>query len=170
MAAAGVLLAVGANMNAYPWLVPGLVIYGVGLAIVLTVNDPVGLDSVPETHHGQASGVAATAEQGGGAVGIAVLYALFHGVYLWQLHVQIDALRLPQLSPGAGATLKAALQAAEQTGLDPSTFNSTLAPYLLAARTASEHGYAAAFLAAGLLAVAGAIAAARLVGRAERGR
>ena len=78
LALSGVLLALGVGQNSYPWLLPGLLVYGIGLAIVLTVNDPVSLDSIPEADHGQASGVSATAEQGGGAIGIAVLYALFH--------------------------------------------------------------------------------------------
>jgi hypothetical protein len=129
------------------------------------VNDPVTLDSIEETRHGQASGVSATAEQGGGAIGIAVLYGLFHAVYVWQLHVQIAVQHLPRLDPRASALLKESLLAAEQTGLNPSTFNSAVAPYLRAARTASEHGYAAAFLATAVLGLAGVIVAALLVRR-----
>jgi EmrB/QacA subfamily drug resistance transporter len=170
LALAGVLLAAGVNTNAYLYILPGLLVYGVGLAIVLTVNDPVSLDSVPESDHGQASGVAATAEQGGAAVGVAVLYALFHNVYLQQLGAQIATQRLPTLDPLSARTLKDALQAAEQTGLNPRTFNSSVAEYLSAARTASDHGYAAAFLAAAVLAVAGLVAAAWLVRKPQPGR
>jgi hypothetical protein len=101
-------------------VLPGLLVYGVGLAMVLTVNDPVSLDSVPGADHGQVSGVAATAEQGGGgAIGIAVLYAIFHNVYVGQLHAQIDVDHLPSLDPTTGRMLRDALQAAEQTGLVP---------------------------------------------------
>jgi len=50
------------------WLIlPGLLLYGGGLAIVLTVNDPVSLSDVPEAARGQAAGVSATAGQFGGA-------------------------------------------------------------------------------------------------------
>ncbi|MDQ6899841.1 MAG: MFS transporter [Candidatus Dormibacteraeota bacterium] len=163
LAVSGVLLAVGATSNSYLWMLPGLVLFGVGLAIVLTVNDPVSLDTIPEAHHGQASGVTATAEQGGGAIGIAVLYAVFHSTYLAQLSADISAENLPSLSPESGRALKAALQAAEQTGLNPSTFDSSLAQYLLVARDASDHGYAVTFLAVAFLAIVGCAAAAWLV-------
>lgn len=77
LAVSGLALALGIGQNSYLWLLPGLLLYGIGLSIVLTVNDPVTLDSIPEADHGQAAGVAATAEQGGGALGIAILYAIF---------------------------------------------------------------------------------------------
>jgi len=48
LAVSGVALAIGVGQNNYFWLLPGLLIYGTGLAIVLTVNDPVSLDTVPE--------------------------------------------------------------------------------------------------------------------------
>ena len=89
LAAAGVMLAAGAQQNNYLWMLPGLLVFGTGLAIVLTVNDPVSVDSVPDRDQGQASGVSATAEQGGGALGIAVLYALFHQVYLAKLQADM---------------------------------------------------------------------------------
>ena len=60
--------------------------YGGGLAVVLTVNDPVSLSDVPEAQHGQAAGVSATAERFGGALGIALLYLVFHTTYVAQLH------------------------------------------------------------------------------------
>ena len=72
LAVAGLALAWGASLNSYPAVLPGLLLYGIGLALVLTVNDPVSLDSIPEADQGQASGVSATAEQGGGAIGIAL--------------------------------------------------------------------------------------------------
>jgi EmrB/QacA subfamily drug resistance transporter len=86
LAVAGLVLAGGAVIQSYLAILPGLLLYGIGLALVLTVNDPVTLDSIDEADQGQASGVAATAEQGGGAIGIAVLYAVFHAVYVGQLH------------------------------------------------------------------------------------
>jgi hypothetical protein len=127
------------------------------------VNDPVSLDTIPESYHGQASGVTATAEQGGGAFGIAVLYAIFHSTYLTQLSADINASKLPSLSAESGGALKAALQAAEQTGLNPSTFSSSVAQYLLVARDASDRGYAVTFLAMAFLAVLGFAAVAWLV-------
>jgi hypothetical protein len=73
LAASGLLLARGGFTGNYWLILPGLVLYSGGLAIVLTVNDPVSLSDVPEAAQGQAAGVSATAEQFGGALGIAVL-------------------------------------------------------------------------------------------------
>jgi EmrB/QacA subfamily drug resistance transporter len=62
-------------------LIPGLVLQGIGLGIVLTVNDPTGLNSVPERDSGQAAGMINTSEQLGGALGIAILTAFEVGYY-----------------------------------------------------------------------------------------
>lgn len=53
LAMAGVLLAIGAGQTNYLWMLPGLLVYGTGVAIVLTVNDPVSLDTVPDSDHGR---------------------------------------------------------------------------------------------------------------------
>ena len=102
LALSGVLLAVGVGSDRYIDLLPGLVAYGLGLAFVLTVNDPVTLDTIPHRDHGQASGVSATAEQFGGALGIAVLYSIFHATHLDQLVERIDRSSLPNLTQASG--------------------------------------------------------------------
>jgi EmrB/QacA subfamily drug resistance transporter len=163
LAVAGVLLAVGAQTRSYPWLLPGLLVYGIGLAIVLTVNDPVSIDTVPEPDHGQVSGVSATAEQGGGAIGIALLYAVFHSTYIAFLHANIAARGLPPLDDDTGPQLRDALNAAEQVGLNPATFDPRVAAYLDSARSASDFGYSVTFLATSLLALIGLVATAVLV-------
>jgi hypothetical protein len=62
-------------------------------------DSPAGsLDTVPESDHGQASGVSATAEQFGGAVGIAGLYLIFHASYLNRLNSDIARSALPQMT------------------------------------------------------------------------
>ncbi|MGE3286002.1 MAG: MFS transporter [Pseudonocardia sp.] len=165
LAIAGVALAAGALLHSYPAILPGLLLYGVGLALVLTVNDPVSLDSIPETDHGQASGVAATAEQGGGAIGIAVLYAMFHAAYVGQLHERVDNGPLPDLSDSQYQTLRADLEAAEQTGLHPAQFDPALADYLTPAREAAAIGYATAFLAVTVIAAIGVVVCLWLVRR-----
>lgn len=165
LAVAGVLLAVGMPANTFWPLLPGLVVYGVGLAVVLTVNDPVSLDTVAERDHGQASGVSATAEQGGGAIGIALLYALLHLTYLQTLFAGIEERGLPPLTPERGVELRDALAEAQQTGLEVSRFDPRVAEYLEVARTASDRGYMVAFLAVTLLAVIGAVTSAWLVRR-----
>ncbi|WP_433502317.1 MFS transporter [Pseudonocardia halophobica] len=168
LALAGVLLALGAGARNYPWLLPGLLVYGVGLAIILTVNDPVSIDTVPERDHGQASGVSATAEQGGGAVGIALLYAVFHSAYLSRLHADVAGRNLPPLDDRTGPLLRDALNAAEQFGLHPDTFDPRVARYLGSARVASDFGYSVTFLATTVLALVGLVATAVLVRRPER--
>jgi EmrB/QacA subfamily drug resistance transporter len=140
------LLAWSVHQRAYLPLLPGLLLYGAGLALILTVNDPVSLDTVPEDDHGQASGVAATAEQFGGAVGIAGLYLIFHATYLSWLDSDIARSPLPGLTAAQAAQFKNAIMAAENTGLNPGTFDRSLARYLGAAQNASENGYSLAFL------------------------
>ena len=163
LAAAGVALAVGVQADNYWVLFPGLVLFGVGLALVLTVNDPVSLDTLPEPTHGQASGVSATAEQFGGAVGISVLYLLFHATYVSRLHTNIDASPLADLTGAQYAQLKADLIAAEQTGLHPASFDPSLVGYLKSTLDASNWGFAAAFLAASVLSVVGLLVVWRMV-------
>jgi EmrB/QacA subfamily drug resistance transporter len=173
LAAAGVALAMGVQSVSSPSegvqaglylaLLPGLLLYGVGLALVLTANDPVSLDSIPAEDEGQASGVSATAEQGGGAFGIAVLYALFHTAYVGDLHHRVDRSRLPDLTDQQYAQLRHALEGAEQTGLHPAHFDPNLAGYLRPAYEASQHGYTVAFLAVTAIALVGAAVTAWLV-------
>ena len=166
LALAGVVLAWGTNSNEYLQVLPGLLLYGVGLAFVLTVNDPVSLDTIPDTEQGQASGVSATAEQGGGALGIALLYALFHATYVNRLESIVNAdRRIKDLTTKSSIALKNAIQAAESTGLKPSHFSHQLQQYLFPANAASEHGYAVAFMASSVIAILGFVAVAGLVRR-----
>lgn len=150
------MLAVTVGSNSYLELLPGLVVYGVGLALVLTVNDPVTLDTIPEHEHGQASGVSATAEQFGGALGVAVLALTFHRTYLNRLIESIDRSSLKDLTARTGAELRDALHAAEATGLNAHHFNPSLRGYLTVARSASDHGYSVTFIVVALLAAIGA--------------
>jgi MFS family permease len=163
LAASGLALWAGVTQHNYASLLPGLLLYGTGLALVLTVNDPVSLDSVSDEESGEVSGVSATAEQAGGAVGIAALYAIFHTVYIDRLNYLIDTGPLHGLTARDGQRLKDALQAAEQTGLHPSRFVRSLLPYLVDAGRASDYGYIAAYLAVVAVALAGMAVAARLV-------
>jgi EmrB/QacA subfamily drug resistance transporter len=161
----GLVLAWGADGADYARILPGLLLYGIGLALVLTVNDPVTLDTIPDEQQGQASGVSATAEQGFGALGIAVLYALFHGAYVNRLHEIIDTSPLRELSTQQYEALRAGLLEAESTGLKPSHFDPSLVQYLFPADAASEHGYAIAFIAVSLVAAIGLAAVTLLVRR-----
>ena len=165
LAGSGLALWAGVTQDNYVSLIPGLLLYGTGLALVLTVNDPVSLDSVSDDESGEVSGVSATAEQAGGAVGIAALYSIFHTVYVDRLNQLVATGPLHQLTARQGQQLKDALQAAEQTGLNPRHFDRALHPYLLDAGHASDRGYVAAFLAVVVVALAGMALVAHLVRR-----
>ena len=56
------LVAVFPSQLLWP-LIPGFLLQGVGLGIVLTVNDPTALGSVPADDQGEASGINDTGEQ-----------------------------------------------------------------------------------------------------------
>jgi hypothetical protein len=88
-----------------------------------------------------------------------VLYLVFHTTYVARLHVNIDRGPLPDLDAGQYERLRADIIAAESTGLDPDHFDPLLSPYLGAARTAAEWGYAVAFLCVTLLGVLGCVLA-----------
>jgi EmrB/QacA subfamily drug resistance transporter len=163
LAASAVLLAVTVSADSYVELLPGLLVYGVGLALVLTVNDPVTLDTIPESEHGQASGVSATAEQFGGALGVAVLALISHRFYVDRLIERINHSSLADLTSKTGAELRNALHAAEATGLNPHTFDRSVRVYLRVARSASDHGYSVAFIAVAIAAAVGACLVAWLV-------
>ncbi len=81
LAASGVALALAAGAESVGALVPGLLLQGVGLGVVLTVNDPTGLNAVPDDAQGTAAGMINTSEQLGGAIGIAALLAVELTVY-----------------------------------------------------------------------------------------
>ena len=166
LALSGVAMAVAVDAEDYLALLPGLLLYGVGLALVLTVNDPVSLDTIDERDQGQASGVSATAEQFGGALGIAVLYSIFHASYISDLHARIDRSSLPDLTSRTGAMLRDTLQAAEAHGLRASDLDPSVHGYVLVARHASDYGYSITFLAVTVVALVAAGLVAWLVRKA----
>ncbi len=159
---------IGPTSRDYLVLLPGLVLFGSGLALVLTVNDPVGLDSVNEGLTGQVAGVSATAEQAGGAVGIAALFAVFHGVYVHRLRDLAQHGSVGGITSHQGDQLRQALQAAEQTGLQPQHFDQSLVRFLVPAFNASKLAYGAVFLVVFVLAVIGLLSSARLVRQPAR--
>jgi EmrB/QacA subfamily drug resistance transporter len=157
LAVSGVLLAIGADHRSYGAILPGLLVYGIGLSLILTVNDPVSVDEIPEVDQGQASGVSATAEQFGGALGIAILYSIFHGSYVARLHADVDASPLAKLDEAQYMQLRDTLQSAEATGLHLQAVDPFMRGYVLLARTASEHGYVLTFVSVSVIAAIGAI-------------
>jgi EmrB/QacA subfamily drug resistance transporter len=78
---AGVALAAGhVGVNGSPWpVVPGLVVAGAGLALLVVPLVNVVLAGVPVEVAGGASGLFSTAQQLGGALGVALLGTVFFG-------------------------------------------------------------------------------------------
>jgi len=167
LAASGFALAIGFGQESVVGLVPGLVLQGVGLGIVLTVNDPTGINAVPEDDRGQASGVIDTSEQFGGAIGIAVLTALFLQYYLSRF---FDMLEHRGIHPTSSQSDRAAeyVMRAEQKGLEqvrpPKFFGDVLGDF----RDAHVAGYRFVFVLAGILALIGALVSYFLVRRDDR--
>lgn len=79
----------------YPLLVPGYVLCGIGIGLVMSPTTTDGMSVAPIDLRGQASGVLQTVRQIGGTVGLAVLGAIV-------AHVQND--RLTDLLLGMGAS------------------------------------------------------------------
>jgi EmrB/QacA subfamily drug resistance transporter len=169
LAVSGVLMAIGADQHSYAAILPGLLVYGVGLSLVLTVNDPVSVDEIPQADQGQASGVSATAEQFGGALGIAVLYSIFHGSYIDRLHENVAASPLRDLTDAQYEQLRVTLQAAEATGLHINAVDPFMRGYVVLARGAAEHGYVMTFVAVAVIAAVGAALVAWLVRKPPAG-
>lgn len=166
LALSGLFLAAAVFSNTFLWLLPGLLLYGISLALVLTLNDPVTLDTLPTKTHGQASGVSATAEQFGGALGIAGLYLLFHTSYVHKLHELLPK-GAAYPSDAELAKLREAIIQAEQTGLHPANFDPQLTQFLIPAGRAADFGHAVVFLCVSVLAIIGFVMAMRWVRRAE---
>lgn len=61
------------------WLIPGLLITGFGLGLVLVPMTDIVLARITPRHAGAAAGVLATAQQLGGALGIAGLGVVYYG-------------------------------------------------------------------------------------------
>jgi EmrB/QacA subfamily drug resistance transporter len=117
LAASGVVLAISVSSESAVALIPGLLLQGLGLGIVLTVNDPTGLTAVPDKDSGEAAGMINTSEQLGGALGIAILEAIELGVNFAKLKDHFDE---HGIHPNAHQTEvgRNLILEAEQKGLD----------------------------------------------------
>ncbi|WP_433436190.1 MFS transporter [Nonomuraea sp. CA-141351] len=61
------------------WIIPGLVIAGAGMGLVMAPLPALILNGVDPRHAAAASGVLSTAQQAGGAIGVAVIGMVFYG-------------------------------------------------------------------------------------------
>jgi EmrB/QacA subfamily drug resistance transporter len=116
LAASGVVLAVSVSQESAVALIPGLLLQGLGLGIVLTVNDPTGLTAVPSEDTGEGAGMINTSEQLGGALGIAALSAVELGINFHALDEKL-AEQGVHPTPGQIERAKELIVQAEQSGL-----------------------------------------------------
>jgi EmrB/QacA subfamily drug resistance transporter len=117
LAASGIVLAVSVSSESAVALIPGLLLQGLGLGIVLTVNDPTGLTAVPDKDSGEAAGMINTSEQLGGALGIAILEAIELGINFAKLQDHFNE-RGIHPTPHQSEVGRNLILEAEQKGLD----------------------------------------------------
>jgi EmrB/QacA subfamily drug resistance transporter len=159
-------LAVGFNEENLAALIPGLFLQGIALGIVLTVNDPTGINGVAEKERGEASGIVDTSEQLGGAIGIALFAMLFHAFFFNRFTDLVAAQGISisdeQWERGREITMRA-----EQEGLDqvqlPGFFQFVVAEF----KQAHVEAYQFVFVVIGVLAIVGAIVCFRAVRRQD---
>jgi EmrB/QacA subfamily drug resistance transporter len=117
LAASGIVLAVSVSSESAVALIPGLLLQGLGLGIVLTVNDPTGLTAVPAKDSGEAAGMINTSEQLGGALGIAILEAIELGINFSKLQDHFNEHGIHP-TPHQNEVGRNLILEAEQKGLD----------------------------------------------------
>ena len=167
LAASGVVLAVSVSSESAVALIPGLLLQGLGLGIVLTVNDPTGLTAVPDKDAGEGAGMINTSEQLGGALGIAVLSAVELGINFHDLDSKFAAQGIHpthhQIERGRDLILEA-----EEKGIGHVANNglvNLIKPDIVAAHV---HAFEVTFYASGAIAVVGAIVTFVLVRKRDR--
>lgn len=167
LAASGIVLAVSVSSESAVALIPGLLLQGLGLGIVLTVNDPTGLTAVPEKDAGEGAGMINTSEQMGGALGIAALSAVELGVNFHTLDSKLAAQGVhptPRQYDEAGNLIVEA----EEKGighLPHSELLNLIKPDVIASHV---HAFEVTFYASAGIAVVGALTSLILVRRRDR--
>jgi len=167
LAASGVVLAVSVTAESAVALIPGLLLQGVGLGIVLTVNDPTGLTAVPSDDSGEAAGMINTSEQLGGALGIAALTAVELGVNFHQIHAKVAA-RGVQLTGDQEERFREFILQAEQAGLKNVPESPLIRNGIDIVVAAHVDAFQVTFAASAGIALLGAIVTAILVRRSDR--
>jgi hypothetical protein len=148
-------------------LIPGLLLQGIGLGIVLTVNDPTGLTAVPGKDAGEGAGMINTSEQLGGALGIAILEAIELGI---NFHTLNDKLASQGVHPTPHQTevARGLILEAEQKGLNhlpESDLLHLIKPDVIASHVAA---FEVTFFASAGIAIVGALVSFVLVRRRDR--
>lgn len=137
----------------YPWLLPGYVAMGVGLALVMTPASTDAMNSAPTRFRGEASGVMQTVRQVGGTVGLAIMGTIVASV-------QTDKLNAFGAQVHATAAQEAALshKLAEAHG-NPSALHGVPSQVIDATRHALASGISSAYYVGASVMVLGSIIA-----------
>jgi EmrB/QacA subfamily drug resistance transporter len=151
----------------YLILVPGLVLQGIGLGTVLTVNDPTGINSVPRDDRGQAAGVINTSEQLGGAVGIAALAVVLFTAYFEDINSVIQARGL-SATPEDFERFRAFIEKVEQVGMANVVIPPEIQRELPVATLAFADAFQTTMLTAAAFCLVGAVSSAVLVRKTDR--
>jgi EmrB/QacA subfamily drug resistance transporter len=167
LALSGVALGVAATGDSALALIPGLLLQGVGLGIVLTVNDPVGMNAVDDADAGQAAGIINTAEQMGGAIGIAGLGAVQLGYYFHLFYARL-ATRGIKPTPAQTHTVRHFIDRAEIKGLHNVPANPIVRSVLGLLIHSHAQSFEFAFYASAAIALVGAAACWALVRKQPR--
>jgi EmrB/QacA subfamily drug resistance transporter len=167
LALSGLALGLGATGDTAVALIPGLLLQGAGLGIVLTVNDPVGMNAVADADRGQAAGIINTAEQMGGAVGIAGLGALQLGYYFHLLYARLASQGIHP-TPAQSKTVHDFIAQAEQKGLRNIPVNPVVRRVYHDLIQSHAQSFQVAFYASSAIALLGAIACSVLVRKQPR--
>jgi EmrB/QacA subfamily drug resistance transporter len=167
LAASGIVLAISVSSESAVALIPGLLLQGLGLGIVLTVNDPTGLTAVPEKDAGEGAGMINTSEQLGGALGIATLSAVELGINFHDLDSKLAAQGVHP-TPQQYDEARNLIIEAEQKGighLPHSELLNLIKPDVIASHV---HAFQVTFYASAGIAVAGAVVSFILVRKRDR--
>jgi MFS family permease len=167
LALSGVALGVAATGDSAVGLIPGLLLQGAGLGIVLTVNDPVGMNAVDDADSGQAAGIINTAEQMGGAIGIAGLGAAQLGYYFHLFYARLAA-RGIHATPAQAQTVKNYIYKAELKGLHNVPTNPTVRSVMHDLVHSHAQSFQFAFYISGGVALLGAVMSWALVRKQPR--
>lgn len=167
LALSGIALALAVGQKTVISLVPGLVLQGIALGIILTVNDPTGLNAVPEKDRGRAAGMINTSEQLGGAVGIAVLLAIELGYYRHWLADRLTERGIEPTQRQVDDVIEF-IQRSTQQGLSQVEQNATVRKVVDLVIEGHVVGFRLAFLASAVIALIGAAACSILVRKEDR--
>jgi EmrB/QacA subfamily drug resistance transporter len=167
LAASGAVLAVSVSSESAVALIPGLLLQGLGLGIVLTVNDPTGLTAVPAKDAGEGAGMINTSEQLGGALGIAILSAIELGINFHDLDSKLAAQGIHP-TPQQTEHARQLIVEAEEKGINHVGHDRLLEIIKPDVISAHVHAFEVTFYAAGGIALLGALATFILVRKTDR--